>query len=89
MAPTLSGFFRSKLEITDTAPDSRQSVELEGTATAAPAIGQPIALQPARLKRACPRGKRKVFRKGRRVCIKQRRRRHHRGNELLRRELWR
>ena len=84
MAPTVSGLFQSKLEITDTAPDSPQSVELEGVATAAPVDGQPVTSRPtatrapARLKRACPKGKRKVVKKGRRICVKKRRhRRHH------------
>lgn len=79
MAPTVSGLYQSKLEITDTAPDSPQSVELEGTATAAPANGQPLATTPAaRLKRPCPKGKRKIVKKGRRICVKRRRhRRHH------------
>jgi hypothetical protein len=36
MTPTEVGSFRSKLEITDWAPESPQSVELEGTATPAP-----------------------------------------------------
>ncbi len=79
MAPTASGLFQSKLEITDTAPDSPQSVELEGTATAVtsrPPATTPPAL-PVRLKRACPKGKRKVVKKGRRVCVKTRRHRQH------------
>lgn len=82
MAPTVSGLFQSKLEITDTAPDSPQSVELEGTAAAAPAdvaavTSRPTATPPARLKRACPKGKRKVVRKGRRICVKAPRHRQH------------
>jgi hypothetical protein len=80
MAPTVSGLFQSKLEITDTAPDSPQSVELEGTATAAPADGQPLIPGDgvaAVLKRACPKGKRKVVKKGRRICVKTRRHRQH------------
>lgn len=36
MAPTEVGSFRSKLEVTNWAPESPQSVELEGTATPAP-----------------------------------------------------
>jgi centrosomal CEP192-like protein len=80
MAPTVSGPFQSRLVIADTAPGSPQSVELEGTATPAPA-GQPVALPPtagphARPKRACPKGKRKIVKKGRRTCVK--RHRHHR-----------
>lgn len=78
MAPTVSGLFRAKLKIIDTAPDSPQSVELEGTATAASANGQPLTTAttpPARLKRTCPRGKRKVVKKGRRICVKKRRHR--------------
>lgn len=80
MAPTAPGLFQSKLQITDTAPDSPQSVELEGTATA---NGQPVTslptatAPPARLKRACPKGKRKAVKKGRRICIKTRRHRQH------------
>ena len=83
MTPTVSGLLRSKLEITDTAPDSPQSVELEGTATAAPtdfvAITSPptATTPPARSKRACPKGKRKVVKKGRRICVKTRRHRPH------------
>jgi hypothetical protein len=94
MAPTVSGLFQSKLEITDTAPGSPQSVELEGTATAAPADGQPFtavvtpltsrpkaATRPARLKRACPTGRRKVVKKGRQICVKTRRHRRHSAHD--------
>jgi hypothetical protein len=81
MAPTVSGFMQSKLEITDNAPDSPQSVQLGGTATAAPESGQTlmpdgvvaIVSQP----RACRKGKRRVLRKGRRICAKTRRHRQH------------
>jgi hypothetical protein len=75
MAPTVSGLFQYKLRIIDTAPGSPQSVDLEGTATAAPADGPPLTptatTPPARLKRACPKGKRKVVKKGRRICVKK------------------
>ena len=81
MAPTVSGLLQSELEITDTAPGSPQSVELEGTATTGPAIDQPVPPQPiatrhAHVKRPCPKGKRKILKKGRRFCLKTRR--HHR-----------
>jgi|SRR6187549_805517 len=84
MTPTVSGLFKSELQITDTAPDSPQSVELEGTATAAPADGlltsPPSATtRSARAKRACPKGRRKAIRKGRRICVKRRRHRRHPG----------
>lgn len=88
MTPTEVGSFQSKLEVTDWAPESPQSVELEGTATPAPPTNDPsltsdtgvtagstIMTSPKSLKRACPKGKRKV-RKGRRICIKTVR--HHR-----------
>lgn len=78
MAPTVSGLFQSKLKITDTAPDSPQSIGLEGTATAVASPSPPSAITPpARLKRACPKGKRKVAKKGRRICVKTRRHRQH------------
>ena len=83
MAPTASGLVQSKLEITDTAPGSPQSVELEGTATPAPADGQPITVQslattpPPRVKRTCPKGKRTVVKRGRRICVKRRRHLQH------------
>lgn len=90
MAPTVSGLIQSKLEITDTAPDSPQSVGLEGTATAVAADAQPptsgddgtaAPTGPAASKRTCPRGKRKVVKKGRRICVKRHRhrRRHPRA----------
>ncbi len=80
MTPTVSGLFQSELQITDTAPGSPQSVELEGTATAAPPDGlltsRPTATtQTARVKRACPKGRRKAIKKGRRICVKRRRHR--------------
>jgi hypothetical protein len=78
MAPATSGLFQSKLKIIDTAPDSPQSVELEGTATGdgQPVVSRPTATTPpVRLKRACPKGKRKVVKKGRRACVKTRRHR--------------
>jgi hypothetical protein len=87
MAPTASGLFQSKLEITDTAPDSPQSIELEGAATAdgQPVTSRPTATTPpARLKRACPKGKRKVVKKGRRICVKTRRHRQHARNREAR-----
>jgi hypothetical protein len=80
MAPTVPGLFQSKLKITDTAPDSPQSIKLEGTATA---NGQPVtslstATAPhARLKRACPKGRRKAVKKGRRSCVKTHRHHQH------------
>ncbi|HKB50119.1 MAG TPA: choice-of-anchor D domain-containing protein [Solirubrobacterales bacterium] len=80
MTPTVSGLFQSELEITDTAPGSPQSVELKGTATPAdgPLISRPTATtQPARVKRACPKGRRKAIKKGRRICVKRRRHRRH------------
>jgi centrosomal CEP192-like protein len=78
MAPTVSGLFQSKLKITDTAPDSPQSIDIEGTATAVASPFPPSAITPpARLKHACPKGKRKVVKKGRRICVKTRRHRHH------------
>lgn len=74
MAPTVPGLLQSKLTITDTAPDSPQSIELEGTATAVTSL--PTATNPpARLKRACPKGKRKLVKKGRRICVKTRKHR--------------
>ncbi len=92
MMPTVSGLFQSKLEITDTAPDSPQSVELEGTAAAAPVSGQPVTSRPTatapapRLKkRTCPRRKRKVVRKGRRICIKTRRHRQRPAHAVMQR----
>lgn len=88
MTPTEAGDFRSTLAVTDWAPESPQSVEVEGTATPAPptnnppltsgagvTLGSTVTTSPTPLKRACPRGKRKVIRKGRRVCIKRRRHR--------------
>lgn len=79
MAPTASGPFQAKLEIADTAPDSPQSVALEGSATAAPAIGPPpLAPLPAATaplaptRRSCPKGKRRVVKKGRQICVKKR-----------------
>lgn len=76
------GPLQATLEIFDAADDSPQSVELEGSVTAAPAEAQPIAapptvtVPPKRLKRACRKGKRRVVRKGRRLCVNKRR--HHR-----------
>jgi Cep192 domain 4/HYDIN/CFA65/VesB-like, Ig-like domain len=84
MAPTKSGPLQSELEITDTAPGSPQSVKLEGTATAAPGGGvaaitsSPPATAPVRSTHVCPKGKRKVVKKGRRICVKKRRHRHRR-----------
>jgi len=83
MAPTEAGVFKAELKITDNAPDSPQSIELEGTAMAVPADGQQISPSPSALtspvlwKRACPKGKRKVFRKGRWICVKRRNHRRH------------
>ena len=80
MAPAISGPFQSKLEIADTAPGSPQSIELEGSATVATG-GQPINSLPtaivphAGVKHACPKGKRKVVKKGRRICVNRRRHR--------------
>jgi hypothetical protein len=80
MKPTDQGSFQATLEVADTAPDSPQSIAVEGTATA-PALGQPLTFQPAatpptHLTRACPKGKRKVVRKGRRLCVARHRHRH-------------
>ncbi len=90
MTPTEVGSFQSKLEVTDWAPESPQSVELEGTATPAPATNDPsltsgtgvtagstVTTSSKSLERACPRGKRRVVRKGRRVCVKTVRRHGH------------
>lgn len=91
MAPTVSGFLQGKLMITDTAPDSPQSVRLEGTATAAPASDQasspgsglattppwPTGASHTRLKHGCPKGKRKAIKKGRQICTKGSRHRRH------------
>lgn len=88
MTPTEVGSFRSKLEVTDWAPESPQSVELEGTATPAPpnppptsgtgvTPGPTVTTSSRSLKRPCPKGKRKVVRKGRRVCVKTVRHRRH------------
>ncbi|HET7508252.1 MAG TPA: choice-of-anchor D domain-containing protein, partial [Solirubrobacterales bacterium] len=82
MVPTVPGLAQSELVIADTAPDSPQSVELEGTATepvaqsvtSAPVVAAP----PLHRKRLCPKGKRKVFKKGRRVCVKKHPHRRHR-----------
>lgn len=76
MAPTAPGVFESKLKITDTAPDSPQSIGLEGTATAV-ASPPSVTTPPAHLKRACSKGKRKVVKKGRRICVRTRRHRRH------------
>lgn len=90
MTPTEVGSFRSKLEVTDWAPESPQSVELEGTATPAPPTNDPpltpstgvipgstVTTPPRSFKRACPKGKRKVVRRGRRICLKTVRHRRH------------
>lgn len=82
MAPTRFGVAQSQLEITDGAPGSPQTVELEGTATV-PADNQlvtpPLTITPQPpLKRACPKGKRKVVKKGYRTCVKIRRHHRHR-----------
>jgi hypothetical protein len=89
MAPTISGEFLSELEITDTAPDSPQSVEVGGTATAtavsngqgsvqsAGAAAATSSSSAASVTRACPRGKRRVVRKGRQLCVKGVRHRRH------------
>jgi hypothetical protein len=90
MAPTEMGVFRSKLEVTDVAPESPQSVELEGTATPAPPTNRPpltpgtgvsseppVTTSPTPVKQACPKGKRKVVKKGRRACVKTGRHRRH------------
>jgi hypothetical protein len=86
MAPTAAGLLRSTLEVTDNSPDSPQSVELEGTAVAAPKEGQPPAptidvsgatsppspaALPTGTKRRCPRGRRSTLRQGHRLCVKQ------------------
>lgn len=83
MAPTTPGLFQAKLEIVDTAPDSLQSIELEGTApapaNAQPLVSaQPVPTAPMPIKRACPKGKRKVVKNGRRTCVKKHRHPRHR-----------
>jgi hypothetical protein len=82
MQPTVPGIAQFELVIADTAPDSPQSVKLEGTATAAvaqPVTSEPmVAAPPPRRKRLCPKGKRKVVKKGRRLCVKKHRHRRHR-----------
>jgi hypothetical protein len=88
MTPTEVGSFRSKLEVADWAPESPQSVELEGTATPTPpnppptsgtgaTPGSPVTTSSKSLKRSCPKRKRRVVRKGRRVCVKTVRHRRH------------
>jgi HYDIN/CFA65/VesB-like, Ig-like domain len=82
MQPTVPGLALSELVIADTAPDSPQSVELEGTATtpvAQPVASAPlVAAPPLHRKRLCPKGKRRIFKKGRRLCVKKHRHRRHR-----------
>jgi hypothetical protein len=88
MAPTDAGAVQSKLEIFDSAPDSPQSVGLEGTAVAVPSTGQPVVQEsaatvtlpaitptimpasPGPIKRACPKGKRRIVKKGHGICVK-------------------
>jgi hypothetical protein len=93
MSPTEVGNFQAELEVSDTAPESPQSVELEGTATPAPPTSDPpptagpgvtgnsrVTTSPSSVKRACPKGKRKRIRNGRRVCVKRHRHRRHRAH---------
>ena len=85
MAPTEAGTFHAVLEISDVAPESPQSVLIEGTAIAAPpVVEQPpnpgdraSAITSAPAKRTCPKGKRWVVKKGRRICVKKRGRHQH------------
>jgi hypothetical protein len=86
MAPTTSGLLQSRLEVTDNAPDSPQSVALEGIATPPTPNGQPPApaaeaappasASPVRTRRTCRKGKRSAVRKGHRICVRNRK--HHR-----------
>lgn len=78
MAPVEDGAFPAGLEIVDSAPDSPQSVELEGSATAAEGqaiTSVPTVIRPPHSRRACAKGKHKVIRKGHRICVKKHRHR--------------
>ena len=99
-APTHPGLFQAGLEVTDSAPDSPQSVTLESSSPEPPPSDQPAspegdvtvapptttapsakAISPSRgpRRRACPKGKRRIARKGHQICVKRgvpRRNRH-------------
>ncbi len=110
-APPWAGAFESSLEIVDNAPDSPQSIALQGTGTSPPppptpeTVAQPLPAAPESASptqssppgiavptpttepteprisaRPCPKGRRKVVRRGRRICARKHRRRqiHHR-----------
>jgi hypothetical protein len=95
MTPTEAGTFRAELEFGDVAPGAPQTVVIEGTATAAStAVAEPpvpgsstaiapepgVTTSPTPGDRSCPKGKRKVTRKGRPVCVKMRGRHRHRAH---------
>ncbi len=85
-APTETGNFQSSLDVSDAAPESPQSAELEGVAIPAPSVSPepappgtttlsktrtaPATTSSSQSKRSCPKGKRKVLRKGKKVCVK-------------------
>jgi hypothetical protein len=87
MSPTEVGILRSELEISDSAPDSPQSVGLEGAATPGPVNvqtavpgGAPPVLAPAHTlpspspgRRRCPKGRHRIVKKGHQICAKKHR----------------
>jgi hypothetical protein len=92
MAPTEIGTFQDELDVYDVAPESPQTVKIEGNAVPAPlpiyqppdpsggavavsSLPSPTTSSPPE-KRRCPKGKQKVMKKGRPLCVKPRK--HHR-----------
>jgi hypothetical protein len=73
LQPSQAGAFSGELQLVDSGPGSPQSVVLKGTGTARPDAASPLPAtpKPKSTKLVCPKGKRRVLRRKKQVCVKK------------------